>query len=106
MKEETDRQLAELRVDGGAAENDFLCQFQSDISSIPLLRTGIFESSALGAAYGAGLAVGVWDDLEELEGLIETRDNQRFEPEMEEEQRTELYEKWEEAVERAKNWVL
>lgn len=106
MKEEAGRELAELRVDGGAAENDFLCQFQSDISSISVLRTGIFESSALGAAYGAGLAVGFWDDMEELEGLIETRDNQRFEPGMEAGQRNELYERWKEAVERAKDWVL
>ena len=56
MREEAGQDLEELRVDGGAAENDFLCQFQSDVSSIPVLRTGIFESSALGAAYGAGLA--------------------------------------------------
>ncbi len=106
MEKETDQELAELRVDGGAAENDFLCQFQSDISSLPVLRTGIYESSALGAAYGAGLAVGFWDDKEDLEELIEAGNNQRFEPGMGANQRNELYERWEEAVERAKNWVL
>ncbi|MCF7891133.1 glycerol kinase GlpK [Candidatus Bipolaricaulota bacterium] len=106
MKEETGRELAELRVDGGAAENDFLCQFQSDISSIPVVRTGIFESSALGAAYGAGLAVGLWDDLKELGKLIKTGNNQRFDPDMEPNQRSELYGQWKEAVKRAKNWNI
>ncbi len=106
MEEEADQELSELRVDGGAAENDFLCQFQSDISSIPVLRTGVFESSALGAAYGAGLAVGFWDNLEELKELIEKQGSQQFDPDMEASEREELYDRWVEAVKRSKNWDL
>jgi glycerol kinase len=106
MREEAGQDLEELRVDGGAAENDFLCQFQSDVSSIPVLRTGIFESSALGAAYGAGLAVGVWSGLGELRDLIRTKEDRRFEPDMKSDKRRELYSKWEEAVKRAKNWTM
>jgi len=71
-----------------------------------VVRTGIFESSALGAAYGAGLAVGLWDDLKELGKLIKTGNNQRFDPDMEPNQRSELYGQWKEAVKRAKNWAL
>ena len=106
MREEANQDLEELRVDGGAAENNFLCQFQSDVSSIPVLRTGIFESSALGAAYGAGLAVGVWNDLDELKELIRSKKDRRFEPDMESEEREELYGHWQEAVKRAKDWRL
>ena len=106
MREEAGQDLDELRVDGGAAENDFLCQFQSDLSSIPVLRTGIFESSALGAAYGAGLAVGVWDDLAELKELIRSKKDRRFEPVMDSDAREKLYGRWKEAVERAKDWSL
>ncbi|MBS3766340.1 glycerol kinase GlpK [Candidatus Bipolaricaulota bacterium] len=104
MKGEAGQELEELRVDGGAAENNFLCQFQSDISSLPVVRTGVFESSALGAAYGAGLAVGFWEDLDELKGLIRGKGSQRFEPEMGSDEREELYERWVEAVKRARGW--
>ena len=104
MAEEADQKISELRVDGGAAENDFLCQFQSNISSIPVLRTGVFESSALGAAYGAGLAVDYWDDLDELKELIEKQGSQQFDPDMNSSKREELYDRWVEAVERSKNW--
>lgn len=106
MKDEANQELDELRVDGGAAENDFLCQFQSDISSIPVVRTGVYESSALGAAYGAGLAVGFWDSLDELKELIRKQGNQRFEPAMTSGEREKLYGLWKEAVKRAKNWSL
>lgn len=106
MKEEFGEELAELRIDGGAAENDFLCQFQSDIADLPVLRTDIQESTALGSAYGAGLAFDFWEDLSELDRLTEQRDNRRFEPEMEHERRNRFYEKWKEAVKRAKNWDL
>lgn len=104
MENETDQELSELRVDGGAAENNFLCQFQSDLSSIPVLRTGIFESSALGAAYGAGLAVGLWEDLAELRKLIRSKEDKRFEPTKATGERQELYGRWQEAVKRAKDW--
>ncbi|MBS3736430.1 MAG: glycerol kinase GlpK [Candidatus Bipolaricaulota bacterium] len=105
MKDEADQELDELRVDGGAAENNFLCQFQSDISSLPVVRTGVFESSALGAAYGAGLTVGFWNGLEELEELIKSKGSQRFEPDMEPRERAELYNRWIKAVKRARNWT-
>ncbi|MFP4135976.1 MAG: glycerol kinase GlpK [Candidatus Acetothermia bacterium] len=104
MREEADRELEELRVDGGAAENDFLCQFQSDISSLPVVRTGVFESSALGAAYAAGLALGFWEDLDELKELIKKHGTQRFDSDMAPGKREKLYDRWKEAVRRAKNW--
>jgi len=105
IRQESGKELDKLKVDGGAAKNDFLCQFQSDVSMLPVLRTDINESTALGAAFGAGLAVGVWNDLAEIDQMIRSKHNQKFEPAMEAETRKEVYSKWQEAVERAKNWV-
>lgn len=105
MKRESGEKVAELRVDGGAAENDFLCQFQSDISRIPVLRTEVNESTALGAAYGAGLTLGFWDGMSELKSLIQQRNNERFEPNMAEQKRNKLYTDWQRAVKRAQNWL-
>ncbi|MFB6214836.1 MAG: glycerol kinase, partial [Candidatus Bipolaricaulia bacterium] len=68
--------------------------------------TGIFESSALGAAYGAGLAVGLWDDLKELKELIRTKKDKKFKPSMTADEREELYGRWKKAVKRAKDWTL
>jgi glycerol kinase len=92
-----------LRVDGGAARNDFLCQFQADILGIPVERPATTESTALGAAYLAGLATGFWQDENELAALL--RSGRRFEPQMDISRREELYAGWERAVERAKGWA-
>lgn len=88
-----------LRVDGGAAANDFLMQFQSDILNIPVERPNVNETTALGAAYLAGLAVGYWDSADELANHENTE--RVFHPVMAEEERTELYAGWQRAVKAA-----
>ena len=93
-----------LRVDGGAARNDFLCQFQADILGIPVERPASTESTALGAAYLAGLATGFWKDEQELSRQLKIA--RRFEPAMSESRRDELYGGWQRAVERAKGWAI
>jgi len=93
-----------LRVDGGAARNNFLCQFQADILGIPVERPATTESTALGAAYLAGLAVGFWKDEQELASQL--RIERRFEPTMHDSRREELYAGWQRAVERAKSWAV
>jgi len=92
-----------LRVDGGAARNDFLCQFQADILGIPVERPASTESTALGAAYLAGLATGFWKDQLELTAQLKIA--KRFEPFMPASRRDELYAGFERAVERAKGWA-
>jgi glycerol kinase len=92
-----------LRVDGGAARNDFLCQFQADILGIPVERPATTESTALGAAYLAGLATGFWQDERELATHLKL--GRRFEPAMDVARREELYSGWERAVGRAKGWA-
>jgi glycerol kinase len=88
--------LKELRADGGAIANDFLAQFQSDMLGVPVLRPGIGETTALGAAYLAGLAVGVWDSREQIARMWQLE--RRFEPMMGESEREGLYGGWQAAV--------
>ena len=90
-----------LRVDGGAARNDFLCQFQADILGIPVERPATTESTALGAAYLAGLATGFWRDENEL--ASHAQGGRCFEPKMAAARREELYAGWRDAVERTKS---
>ncbi|NCC68396.1 MAG: glycerol kinase [Clostridia bacterium] len=92
-----------LRVDGGASVSDIMMQFQADILGMEVERPQNIESTALGAAYLAGLAVGVWKSTDEIRGYRKTE--RLFEPNMEKPRREELYGKWKRAVERAKNWV-
>jgi glycerol kinase len=92
-----------LRVDGGAVRNNFLCQFQADILGLPVERPATAESTALGAAYLAGLATGFWKDEEEL--AHQFRVERRFEPAIASSRRDELYSGWQRAVERAKGWA-
>lgn len=92
-----------LRVDGAAARNDFLCQFQSDILGIPVERPVTTESTALGAAYLAGLATGFWPSEQDLARQL--RIGRRFEPIMKSYQREDLYGGWQRAVERSKGWA-
>lgn len=95
--------LDTLRVDGGAVANDFLMQFQADILGVPVQRPVITETTALGAAYLAGLAVGFWESQEEIakQWLME----KTFDPTMSEDQRESLYTDWQRAVERSKAWA-
>jgi glycerol kinase len=95
--------LRELRVDGGACENDFLMQFQADLLGVPVRRPPVLEVTALGAAALAGLAVGYWSDRS---GLVEVTGKGAtvFEPSMEADRRAALYAEWKRAVERSKGW--
>lgn len=100
-----------LRVDGGAARNNFICQFQSDILGIPTVRAAVAETTALGAASLAGLATGFWKDEGDWRDRVfalPSRGNQhvRFEPELDRPRSEELYSGWLRAVERAKKWVV
>ena len=103
MSREAGRLPAELRVDGGATENDFLCQFQADILGVPLLRPRVRETTGLGAAYLAGLGVGLWRGPEALRDLWQL--DRRFEPAMPADRREALYADWQRAVERARGWA-
>jgi len=96
--------LERLRVDGGAARNDFLMQFQADILGAPVERPPVLEVTALGAALLAGLAVGFWSDRAELESL--EAGAQIFEPRLRAERREALYAGWKRAVERSRKWEV
>jgi glycerol kinase len=103
MEKDSEIQLFSLRTDGGMVENELLMQFQSDILDIPVLRPVTKETTALGAAYAAGLAVGFYSNLEDLRQnwAVETT----WEPRMDEEQREQLYRGWKKAVTRSFDWV-
>jgi len=100
---ETNAPLGALRVDGGAAVNDLLMQFQADLLGVPVVRPRVTETTALGAAYLAGLATGFWAGPAELRSK---RDNDvRFEPKMDEAERSQRRARWQRAVERSRNWT-
>lgn len=103
MQEDSGIKLQALKVDGGASANNFLMQFQADILGVPVDRPQVIETTALGAAYLAGLAVGFWNSREEIEKNWNI--DRRFEPAMEEEKREKLYRGWKKAVERAMKWA-
>jgi len=102
---ETDAQikLSELRVDGGAASNNLLMQFQADVLGVPVVRPKVLETTALGAAYLAGLAVGYWRDTSDVSA--NWRVDRRFEPAMSRERAGELTAGWKKAVARAMRWA-
>jgi len=96
MTEESGLELQSLAVDGGAVANDLLMQFQSDLLGVPVERPVIGESTALGAAFLAGLAAGFWKDREELASLRQV--DRLFQPNMADERRARLYDGWKRAV--------
>lgn len=102
MRTDTGIALKELRVDGGAATNDALMQFQADLLGVPVVRPAVTETTALGAAYLAGLGVGYWSSVDEITGQWKVA--RRFEPRMRAATVTALRERWAEALERAKRW--
>jgi len=102
MEEDSGMELKELRVDGGAAVNEFLLQFQADILGVPVVTQATTETTALGAAYLAGLAVGFWKDQQQI--AANYRVKRKFSPRMSSKQRESLYRKWKMAVERARGW--
>ena len=103
MRADSNAELAELRVDGGATRNNPLLQFQADILQIPIVRSKTVETTALGAAYLAGLAVGFWKDRSELREHWQA--DRRFEPQIRPAIATDLIERWHEAVSRSLNWA-
>ncbi|MFS8532017.1 glycerol kinase GlpK [Sphaerobacter thermophilus] len=104
MQTDTGIEFKELRVDGGMVANDFLMQFQADIIGKAVERPEVAETTALGAAYLAGLAVGFWKDEQDIAQNWQL--NRRFEPQMSEEERERLYTGWKRAVERARDWEV
>ena len=104
VQTDTNTPLKELRVDGGASANDALMQFQSDILGVPVVRPSMTETTALGAAFLAGLAAGFWKGLQSISEL--PREERRFEPRMPQSQVRHLRERWNEAVSRTKSWEL
>ncbi len=104
MEEDSGMKLSILKVDGGAVANNFLMQFQSDILNTEVLRPKVTETTALGAAYLAGLAVGFWNDKDEI--MDRWSLDKLYEPKLEEEKREKLYKGWKKAVTRAKDWDM
>ena len=102
MQTESDMPIGTMKVDGGGANNNFMMQFQSDILGIPVVRPKITETTSLGAAYAAGLAVGLWKDLSEL--TEKWKIDRLFEPRMQESTRGKLYGRWKKAARLALGW--
>ncbi len=95
--------LTELKVDGGATANNTLLQFQADILNVPVVRPVVAETTALGAAYAAGLAVGFWKNLDDLRA--NWQEDKRWVPDMDEAERERLYRNWKKAVTKTLDWV-
>jgi len=102
MEQDSEIQIRQLRVDGGASANDLLMQFQADIMQVPVVRPRIIETTALGAAYLAGLAVGYWSSMEEIESLWQAE--KVFEPRMRADEAQQRRARWATALERSRDW--
>ena len=103
MVKDSGVQLKALKVDGGMVYNELLMQFQADMLNVPVVRPVVAETTSLGAAYAAGLAVGFWKDLDDLRA--NWQEDKRWEPQMDEATRERLYRGWLKAVERTFGWV-
>lgn len=103
MQKDAQQPITQLRVDGGAARNDLLMQMQADLSGVPVVRPRVTETTALGTAYLAGLATGVWASQEEIAALWQV--DRRFEPAIDEDARAERLTRWQRAVQRAREWA-
>ena len=103
MESDSDVKLTALKVDGGMVFNELLMQFQSDILNVPVVRPKVAETTALGAAYAAGLAVGFWNDFHELKNNWGM--DKEWQPAMDENMRKKLYSGWKKAVTRTFDWV-
>jgi glycerol kinase len=103
MQKDSGEKLAELRVDGGAAANDLLMQFQADLLGVPVIRPKVLETTALGAAYLAGLTVNLWKSRDEI--AAQWKLARRFEPRMERKEAEAKMARWRDAVSRSRNWA-
>ena len=95
--------LTSMRVDGGATANDLLMQIQSDVMGIEIIRPEVIETTALGAAYAAGIAVGVWKSPDDVRN--KWRENHRWSSTLDHNLRAEKYAQWKKAVNRTLNWI-
>src|SRR5207245_2603898 len=103
MQKDSGEKLREVRVDGGAAANDLLMQFQADLLGVPVVRPKVLETTALGAAYLAGLTVNLWKSRDEI--AAHWKLERRFEPRMQRAEAQEKMARWRDAVSRSRNWA-
>jgi glycerol kinase len=103
MESDSGISLSGMRVDGGASANDLLMQFQSSLLNVPVVRPEVLETTALGAAYLAGLAVGFWKDLDEVSAMWQ--EDKVFDPAMSASDRTERTRNWRRALARSRDWI-
>jgi glycerol kinase len=103
MEADSGVETTSLRVDGGAVKNNFLCQLQADVIQTEIVRPVVDETTALGSAYAAGLAVGYWDDLDSLRENWQV--DKAFDVQMDAEEADEMYDRWDDAVERSLDWA-
>ena len=104
IAKDTGQEIKELRIDGGAAANDFLCQFQTDVLGLYVKRPKVLETTAMGAAFLAGLSVGVWRDKDQISKLWQQE--KMFSPRISREDSARMMVEWGRALERAKGWVI
>jgi glycerol kinase len=103
MRKDSRVDLSSLKVDGGMVANELLMQFQADVLNVPVIRPKVTETTALGAAYAAGLAVGFWSGLDELRS--NWVEDKTWQPKMDAAQRTKGIAGWRKAVQRTLDWV-
>jgi glycerol kinase len=103
MEQDSGLPISSLKVDGGMVVNELLMQFQADLLGVPVIRPRITETTALGAAFAAGLSVGYWDSLDQLTALWE--EERRWAPQMEQEARRQRIHFWRKAVSRSFDWL-
>ena len=103
MQQDSGVELQALKVDGGMVANELLMQFQADILGVPVVRPQVAETTALGAAYAAGLAVGFWQNLEDLRANWQV--DKTWKPKMDSQYQAKLYAGWKKAVTRTFDWV-
>jgi glycerol kinase len=103
MEKDSGIKLKELRVDGGACVNNLLMQFQADLLGVPVVRPRVAETTALGAAYLAGLAVGFWKNINEISA--QWQEDRRFAPSLKSATRKKLVAGWDKALKRSKSWI-
>lgn len=105
MKDDGDVPLKILKADGGMSNSNVCMQTQSDVLGIPVERPAMRETTALGSAIAAGLAYGIWKDLDAVRGLINVEDAEVFKPSISKEERDQHYTMWEAAVQRSMGWT-
>jgi glycerol kinase len=103
MAKDSGLALTELRVDGGASQNNLLMQMQADALGVPVVRSKVTETTALGAAYLAGLATGFWSDAQEISA--QWAQDKKFEPQVDAQSRLAGQARWREAVARSRSWA-